>query len=314
MPIFPFTILLLFVISFAEEGQPPLQEQSAADKRGDLLGATTISRVHTLNDAKGSYKSPKKALFMSLIIPGSGQFYVGSKQSRYMRGSFYLAEEMALISGLYYHSIYKYNKQVKRYQNFAKENFFVNQYEDKMNYLYNPSYEDNFNRFYREPERESYCKSFFGNEGYKPCVDNFGENYNGYPGDNTPIRDPSAYYRAIAHETLVLGWIDAVQANGIENNLYETKTEYMLLGTSEKRNEYLSIRKKANDLAGRQAIFLGAIILNHIVSAIDAALSARAHNNSLYEEKLSFLDRIRLGSDFHIGENFRAEAGLRLGF
>jgi hypothetical protein len=67
-------------------------------------------------------------------------------------------------------------------------------------------------------------------------------------------------------------------------------------------------------LADRQAIFFGAIILNHIVSAIDAGLSASAHNSSLYEEKLSFLDRIRLGSDFHIGENFRAGAGLRLSF
>jgi len=43
-------------------------------------------------------------------------------------------------------------------------------------------------------------------------------------------------------------------------------------------------------------------------------LSANAHNSSLYEEKLSFLDRIRLGSDFQIGQNFRVGAGLRLSF
>jgi len=274
-----FIILLLFALSFAQEAQ----EQS---QRADLLGTVQVSKVHSQDEAKGSYKSPRRALFMSLLLPGTGQLYVGGKQSRYIRGVFYLAEEIALISGLYYHSIHRYDKQVKRYQDFAKNHFSVSRYEEAMNGIYTPQDEDNFRKLYGQ-ERENYCKVFLLSLGPQPCIENFGKNFGNYPGDNTPLYNSSEYYSIIANGNFVPGWGDSGQFN-----------------------EYISMRKKASNLADRQAIFLGAIILNHIVSAIDAALSANAHNSSLYEEKLSFLDNIRLNSDFSVSENFRAETAV----
>jgi len=323
-------ILLLFALSFAQEPQapqeqqePPPQEQqkpqSEADKRANLLGTVQVTSVHSLSEAKGSYKSPRRAMFMSLVLPGSGQLYVGGKQSRYIRGIFYLAEEAALISGLYYHSIYKYDKQVKKYQDFAAEHFSVAKYEKAMNEIYDPDYAAHFANLYGQ-ERGSYCSAFYGNSAAsKTCVENFGQNkssngepYN--PGDNTllyPLYNSSAYYNAIASESFVLGWADANAApvSSIKNNLLNNGI-YMPLGSSVSREEYLSMRKRASRLADSQALFLGAIILNHIVSAMDAVLSARAHNNSLYENKISFLDNIRLNSDFNIGENFKAETAV----
>jgi hypothetical protein len=287
---------------------PPAEQKSDADKRKDLLGEVQVSRVHSIDEVKGTYKSPRKAMFMSLILPGSGQFYVGTKRSRYMRGAFYLAEEIALISGLYYYSIYKYDKRVKSYQNFAKDNFSVNRYEDAMNNVYNPLYETNFTNLYGQ-ERENYCKAFYGTS-IQGCKDNFGKNFGNWPGDNTEIYDASAYHSVIANEDFVLGWGDAIQASGIEANLRLENPVYMPLGSSKYRSEYISMRKKANDLADKQALFLGGIILNHIVSAIDAALSARVHNNSLYESNASFMDKIRLNSDFNVGENFRAATAM----
>jgi hypothetical protein len=276
----------------------------------ELLGPVNVSKVTSLDEAKGKYKSPKKAMFMSLVLPGSGQFYVGNRQSRYVRGSFYLAEEIALIFGLYYNSIYKYDKQVKKYQDFAKANFSVTEYETAMNSIFQPEYENDFMRLYGS-ERESYCKAFFGNSGSQRCVENFGENHTGYPSSTTPLYNSSEYYRVITSENFMLGWNDVEASSGIEANLYLLEdAQYLLLGTSKNYGEYLSMRKKATSYADRQAIFLGAIILNHIVSAIDAALSAKSHNSSLYEEKISFLDRIRLGSDLSMGEDLRVGAGL----
>jgi len=317
MPFLPIIILFALTMLWAED--LPTQQQSEADKRKELLGNVNISRVNSMDEVKGSYKSPKKAMFMSLLLPGSGQMYVGG-QSRYVRGTFYLAEEIALISGLYYHSIYKYNEQEKKYKDFAKANFRVSKYEQAMNDIYSsirPDYSENFKTIYGT-ERKSYCKAFYGNnENFvNSCYNNFGINAGEKPNDNISPYDDVAYYRVIANEDFVLGWTDAVK-NGdvVEGNLNQGfLNKDIKLGSSANYDKYVALRKKANDLADRQAIFLGVIILNHIVSAIDAALSANAHNSSLYEERISFLDRIRLGSDFQIGENFRAGAGLRLSF
>jgi len=282
---------ILIIILFAFGTLCAQEQQSEADKRKELLGNVNVSKVNSMDEVRGSYKSPKKAMFMSLLLPGSGQMYVGG-QSRYVRGAFYFAEEIALISGLYYHSIYKYDQQVKKYKDFANRdaNFSVSRYERAMYDIFSStSNQDSLIVLYNS-ERQNYCKAFYGNEYFiKSCVDNFGKNKD--PKDDTPLYDETTYYRMIAGEHFMPGWKDSA-------NYYE----------------YVDIRKKANNLADRQAIFLGIIILNHVVSAIDAALSANAHNSSLYEEKLSFLDRIRLGSDFQIGQNFRVGAGLRLSF
>jgi hypothetical protein len=305
-------ILFFFALSFAQEQQ---KQQSEADKRANLLGTVQVTSVHSLSEAKGSYKSPRRAMFMSLVLPGSGQLYVGGKQSRYIRGIFYLAEEAALISGLYYHSIYKYDKQVKKYQEFAGEHFSISRYEKAMNQIYDPEYETDFKNLYGT-ERENYCKAFYGNSAFsETCTSNFGKNSNSsnepyHPDDNTRLHNKSTYYNVIAGENFVLGWDSALAASGIESNLGKENPSYMPLGSSAYRDEYLSMRKKASKLADSQALFFGAIILNHIVSAVDAVLSARAHNNSLYESKVSFLDKIRLDSNFNVGENFKVEAGL----
>jgi len=58
------------------------------------------------------------------------------------------------------------------------------------------------------------------------------------------------------------------------------------------------MRDRANKLADYQAYFLGGLLLNHIISAVDATWSAYAHNRNLYEEKVAWYDNIHLQSGF----------------
>ena len=75
-------------------------------------------------------------------------------------------------------------------------------------------------------------------------------------------------------------------------------SETVPLGTSANLKIYRGMRNKANDYADMQAWFFGGLILNPLVSAVDAAWAAHAHNKVLYEEELSWFDRLRFEGGF----------------
>ena len=74
------------------------------------------------------------------------------------------------------------------------------------------------------------------------------------------------------------------------------------------------MRSKANDYADMQAWFIGGLILNHIVSAVDAALTANAHNKVLYEEDISWYDRLHFDSGISFKDSFGWTVRANWGF
>ena len=105
---------------------------SSSMSRRDLLGPVKVSKVHGIDEMKGKYKSPRKALFMSLVVPGSGQLYVGGSKFTYARGVIYLALEAGLWAGWYYNTVYRYDEQVKKYKKFADAHYSIGRYENAM--------------------------------------------------------------------------------------------------------------------------------------------------------------------------------------
>ena len=294
---------------------------SSSINRRDLLGPVKVSKVNGIDEMKGRYKSPRKALFMSLVVPGSGQLYVGGSNFTYVRGAVYLALEAALWSGWYYYSVYKYDKQVNRYKKFAKTHYSIGEYENEMRYLYNSVSENEYefkNRYLGT--RESFCEGIFGNATMHGCYDNTKLYHNdteymndfvkspvnlGKEMDNVKFDSPSEVYQLIADDAYVLGWDDVnnpVPASSLE--LEDPNSATVVLGESEHQKEYRSLRSKANDYADMQAWFFGGLILNHIVSAVDAAFTANAHNKLLYEEDLSWYDHLHFDSGFSFVNGF----------
>lgn len=292
---------------------------SSSMSRRDLLGPVKVSKVYGIDELKGRYKSPRKALFMSLVVPGAGQLYVGGSTFTNVRGGVYLALEAALWGSWAYFSVYKYNDQVDKYKKFAKNHYSIGRYEAGMRELYaqlaDETEESRFETRYMN-SRENFCEAIYGNASASNCYTsgtlfrNDKQHYDRFSVKNPvsleeeidnvgSFHDASAVYQQISDRSYVLGWDDvengAVAINlGLETD--ELENGIVPLGESNNMEEYRSMRNKANDYADLQAWFFGGLILNHIVSAIDAAFTANAHNKALYSEELSWYERLHFDS------------------
>lgn len=304
---------------------------SSSMSRRDILGPVKVSKVNGLDDMKGKYKSPRKAMFMSLVVPGAGQLYVGGSTFTKVRGGVYLALEAALWGSWYYYSVYKYDRQVNRYKNFANDHFSIGTYETKMRKLYKDVSENGaeFRSRYLG-SRESFCEAIFGDANREGCYNDSYVYYKDTDYRNRFVNNPkslgddrkkngfydeSAVYQHVSDVSYVLGWDDVKdEAVAASLDLETNGSEVVALGTSSNQDTYRSMRNKANDYADMQAWFFGGIILNHIVSAVDAAFTAHAHNKALYQEDLSWYDRLHFDGGVVLGESVGVNVMASWGF
>lgn len=308
---------------------------SSSMSRRDLLGPVKVSKVNGIDEMKGRYKSPKKAMFMSLVVPGSGQLYTGGSSFTYVRGAVYLALEAALWGGWYYFSVYKYDNQVKNYKKFAKKHYSIGRYEKEMldlvNQLASESEESYFETRYMS-SRESFCEAIYGKASASGCYtagkmfDNDAAHAARFR--NNPVSlgeevkavgsfyDGSALYSEISDKSYVLGWDDVEDAE-LAMNLHlddDYDGEYIPLAKSKNMKEYRDMRSKATDYANMQAWFFGGLIVNHLVSAVDAAFTANAHNKELYSEDLSWYDHLHFDSYLNVVDGFDVGVQASWGF
>ena len=321
--------------SSVQVAEPVVIPSSSSMSRRDLLGPVKVSKVNGIDEMKGRYKSPKKAMFMSLVVPGSGQLYTGGSSFTYVRGAVYLALEAALWGGWYYFSVYKYDNQVKNYKKFAKKHYSIGRYEKEMldlvNQLASESEESYFETRYMS-SRESFCEAIYGKASASGCYtagkmfDNDAAHAARFR--NNPVSlgeevkavgsfyDGSALYSEISDKSYVLGWDDVEDAE-LAMNLHlddDYDGEYIPLAKSKNMKEYRDMRSKATDYANMQAWFFGGLILNHLVSAVDAAFTANAHNKELYSEDLSWYDHLHFDSYLNVVDGFDVGVQASWGF
>jgi len=304
------------------------------------------------NDPRASklYRSPRKAFFYSLIVPGSGQAWCHS----YVRAGIFVAAEVGLLYGWYQISVVDARDKSREADHFADAHWSASRYENKRKQLFDEaandpaSSKDNMNAIARTmPYRDRYCDAIYAldqNELRDACNDfpsDTGKNYLGHlstvadSGMGTEavhakrvggVKDLTTFYERIGRDAEFMpGWDDAtvnsIPAGVLVQQLYDydraltnnTQNVVVPWGTSQNRAVYLGLRSDADKLASTQGWFLGGLVVNHILSAIDAALTAQRSNRRLYtEEKTTWVDGLHVqgGLAWTNGPSTRADMFL----
>jgi hypothetical protein len=274
---------------------------------------------HLKSDPQASslYRSPRKAFFYSLLLPGAGQAYVG----HWGRGAVFLATDLALGFGWWYYAIHKSDEEMDNAHDYANKNWSSKKYESAYQSTYKTlssgTYDTNIFSTVNS-SRSTLCASIYGASSplYNYCNDgpvsanaNYGAHFDTMSKDITPanrsFRNSDEFYSLIGDQNeFVTGWSDAAAPNVLDLQSYysaladgnaDTKPATLYpFGTSNMQNIYNSMRNKSNDYARMQKWFLGGMLLNHLAAALDAALLAQSSNRRLYEMESRWWENVHV--------------------
>ncbi len=248
-------------------------------------------------------KSTRKAFFLSLLLPGLGETYVGSK-----RGLIFMFVEA--FSWWTYISNTNEGKDLEDdFKLFANANwtYYYNDPADADKY----SYWEWLKRTYKmnefsggEMQSDEYLKPTDYDE-INAHVDKMKDS-TGSSVHNLPSTKTQQYYEMIGkYDQFVYGWEDIgdhnsslVDENKIPNGKYDENTQEI---KSPIRIKYMDLRAQSNNKLydGQRGIHL--MIINRVLSAIDAGRLAYHHNKKL-ESDLSMI-RVRVAQKHIIDHN-----------
>jgi TM2 domain-containing membrane protein YozV len=224
----------------------------------------TLSKEQQLAQLPG-YKLPKRALFFSALIPGAGELYT---KSYIKAGVFFLVE--AASWAIYGNYSGKGKDEEKNYQNYADAHWSA----------------DVWNSWYENYQGE--------------ITDAHASTMEKYLGGDESATTKQQYYEMIGkYPAFYVGWdfvkyednrdfFDTINMDSLES----VQQSSSLIG------EYMDMRDKSNKFFRIARSATNFIIINHILSAIDAAWTAKRHNNRLIEasiryEQIYFVDHLQ---------------------
>ena len=236
--------------SLTVDGQLPRLFEYTSD---GSLGPRMLAQADSAAGAEGvsppppqPLKSPGRALLYSALLPGMGEFYAGARK----RAVLFLGLEAAAW-GLYF----SWNGQGKEieedFRGVADEQWDVLRYVDWRG----SAISRNSSITHALP-----CSTFVvGGEGISGC----------------PETEKQQYYELIGkYDQFVSGWEDARDQDG--NLVQPTEIDSAENFVSKQRFAYEDQRNDSNRFLKRATNVAGLILVNHVISAIDAARAARA--------------------------------------
>ncbi|HQY20353.1 MAG TPA: hypothetical protein PLX80_05850 [Ignavibacteria bacterium] len=225
----------------------------------DLKNFKNFERNLNLESAtKSDEKSPYLGALFSGVIPGSGEFYAKS----YIKAAIFFAIEIGLWTA---YGVYEGNgnEQTDYYKGVADKNWSVNKYAQWL-------VDQQFTGFGSITDPQSQDLNTLRRQINIVEAQNFSH--------QLPPYGDQQYYELIGkYQNFVVGWADAdpnISKNSASPNYYGTyKTEMF--------NTYAVDRQTANDYYNKANTSLALVLLNHLVSAADAAWSVTMFNKDL---------------------------------
>ncbi|HEX3019407.1 MAG TPA: hypothetical protein VHP36_03855 [Chitinispirillaceae bacterium] len=263
--------------------------------------AAKIENSKSINFARNvkQYRSPKLAMLFSFLLPGSGQLYAHNK----LKATIFGATELAII-GTGVGLAVKGSKEMKKARKFADENYSASQFKNYYDSIFVPGISDTavFNSFFGDITAQQFLKMAQNKD------DQFYEDY--IKGNDKPY---------------VRGWKDVTPSFlpgfVIQGDGYKPKnadTTYLVYPTNEDstkarfgfsklQQEFESQFSKANNFYDISTKIFFLLLLDRIVSAVDAGITAKAYNDEMLG-KQSFWQNINIekkqvnsGSDTYTG-------------
>ncbi|EQB64207.1 MAG: hypothetical protein RBG1_1C00001G1786 [candidate division Zixibacteria bacterium RBG-1] len=214
-------------------------------------------------------KSAKKAFLYSLVLPGAGQYYLGSK----IKPVVYLGLEAAFWIGYFsYHN--KGEDKEKAYKFFADLYWDSEKYIDSLTLLFSDSC-----------AKDGGCNGLDTSIHTKQDSVMAMEEYLGFSHHLQFSKNQQYYENAGKYDQFRYGWSD-----------YDVDFYDSTKSPSPFRQDYLDQRKKANDLYGKATTFAMVSLANHVLSAFEAAISTRSYNRKGEKFAQASL-KMRLGLD-----------------
>lgn len=256
-------LILMFVSVLAnaqDEQKNSLTGVLHFDSKTSFELANKIS-VSNENNLKASEKSPWIAAGLSAVLPGAGEFYA----EHYIKSiAFFAVEAAAITFAIVYNK--KGDDQTNLFQNYADQNWSVVRYAkwtvahaSSINSSVDPA---KFQVFYSN-----------GSVNWSE-LNRLEEAIGGYYSHRLPYKGEQQYYELIGkYPQFNVGW----QQFGDDPNKAYTYGDPLV----PQFYDYSEMRGKANNLYNVASKAIVVVVVNHIISAIDAAWSAHSYNKDL---------------------------------
>lgn len=240
-----------------------------AEAQARYAQSVSFEREALLNNDSGVVrKSVAKGIGFSLLVPGAGQLYANKGRESLLKGIGFLGMEVTTWI-LYFTYKSKGQSKERQFKKYAEANWDIDKY---LRYLEEETSLDHGELGYRDLQYKSYRNPGIDFEKLIQAENEL----EGVATHHLFGSGEQQYYEMIYKypEQFALGWSDAEQPGPVPSS----PTGYDFAHLSPRMVTYRAMRNLSNDYLSNARTMTGIMIVNRVLSGIDAGWTVRRRN------------------------------------